>query len=98
MMTSDQGRENGRIEPQFKNAVITVIDDIAVLISSNQRGAFKILQEMIAQIKNVKHYRPLKKRPSQPRISKQPANRWVKDRGDMSKLNKIFVKSTKCKC
>ena len=98
MMASDHGREGGRIEPQFKNAVITVIDDISIFISSRPRNALKILQEMIGLIKNVKHYRPPKKRPSPPRISKHPVNRWRKCRGDMRKVSKTFKISLKCKC
>jgi hypothetical protein len=83
MMMSNQANDDYRMEPQFKNAVVVLTEDLSLLISKYPRKALMVLEEIIELIKRVRYYRPLKKRAPQPRITKRPANRWIKCRGDM---------------
>lgn len=62
--------------PQFKNAVMTLAHDAAVLAPDKPAIAAKIFKEIISQIARVKYYPPQKKRPSQPRVTKRKINRW----------------------
>lgn len=62
--------------PQFKNAVMTLAHDAAVLTPDKPAIAVKIFTEIINQIARVKYYPPQKKRPSQPRVTKRRINRW----------------------
>lgn len=77
---TNQSSENGRIEPQFKNAVLALSADAFVLIPQAPQQSLLIFKELLEQIARVKYYRPLKKRPNQPRICKKPPNKWCDDR------------------
>lgn len=72
--------EAGRIEPQFKNAVIAFAHEAFVLTPLAPDNALLIFKELLDQIARVKYYRPLEKRASQPRVCKMPPNKWCHDR------------------
>jgi len=71
-------------EPQFKNAVMTLASEAAVLVPDNPEKATEIFNDILSEIARVKYYRPKIPRPSQPRVCKRPLNKW----GD-NKLKKI---------
>lgn len=64
-------------EPQFKNAIMTIASDMAVFVSKNPLRTLEIFEEMLAEIRRVRYYRPKKPRPSQPRVCKRPINKWA---------------------
>ena len=72
-------------EPQFKNAVMTLADEAAMLLPDDPQTAAKIFGEVLAEIDRVKYYRPKSPRPSQPRATKKPANKWCKGKGKKSR-------------
>jgi hypothetical protein len=80
---TDQSSENGRIEPQFKNAVLALSADAFVLIPQDPHQSLQIFKELLEQIAQVKYYRPLKKRPAQPRVCKKPPNKWCEGRAEI---------------
>jgi hypothetical protein len=65
------------IEPQFKNAIMTLASDAAILTPDFPEQAIKIFEDIIKEISRVKHYKVKEPRPSQPRVSKKPANKWI---------------------
>jgi hypothetical protein len=76
----------GEIEPQFKNSVMALAYDAAVLAPEDPERAIEIFKEVLKEIARVKYYRPKKPRPSQPRVTKKPNNKWVGDK--IKKSNK----------
>ena len=75
----------GDAEPQFKNAVMALADEAAILIPSDPRTAAQIFKELLDEIARVKYYRPKSPRPSQPRVTKKPASKWCKGKTKMSR-------------
>lgn len=75
-----QSAENGRVEPQFKNAVLALAHEAIILTPAEPQDALLIFKELLGQIARVKYYKPKKKRPSQPRICKKPSNKWCEYR------------------
>ena len=71
-------------EAQFKNSVITLASDAALLVPDNPEIVIKIFNEILAEISRVKYYRPKKRRPSQPRVNKSPLNKW-----NLNKIKKL---------
>jgi len=66
--------------PQFKHAVMTLASEAAVLVPGDPHRAVQIFREILDEIARVKYYRPKSPRPSQPRVSKSPPNKWRSDR------------------
>lgn len=64
-------------EPQFKNAAMALAADAALLTPQNPEIAAKIFKELLEEIRRVKYYRPKVPRPSKPRITKKPQNKWA---------------------
>jgi hypothetical protein len=64
-------------EPQFKNAIMTLATEAAVLTADDPEQAIEIFQSILQEIYRVKYYRPKLPRPSQPRVTKRSLNRWV---------------------
>jgi hypothetical protein len=75
-----QPSEEGRISPQFKNAVMAIAHDAFVLTPHNPLIALALFKELLDQIARVKYYRPKTKRPPQPRVCKKPPNKWCEYR------------------
>jgi len=64
-------------EPQFKNAIMTLATEAAVLTADDPEQAIEIFQSILKEIHRVKYYRPKISRPFQPRVTKRSLNRWV---------------------
>ena len=62
--------------PQFKHAIITLANDAALLTPTCPEVALGIFQELLHEIERVRYYPPKVPRPSAPRVSKQPVNKW----------------------
>jgi len=67
----------GEKEYQFKNAIMTLSAEVAVLVPDNPKKAIKIFKEILVEIRRVKYYRPKKKRKPYPRITKKNRNKWI---------------------
>jgi hypothetical protein len=65
-----------KFESPFKHAVLTLAADIPVLVADNPTQALIIFREIIAEISRVKYYRAKLPRPSLPRVTKKPLNKW----------------------
>jgi hypothetical protein len=62
--------------PQFKHAIITLASEAALLTPTCPDVALGIFQELLREIARVRYYPPKVPRPSAPRVSKQPMNKW----------------------
>lgn len=65
---------------QFKNAIVVLASEAAVLVPDNPQKAATIFSEILNQISAVKYYRPKTPRPSQPRVTKRAHNKWCNNR------------------
>ncbi len=63
-------------QPQFKHAMLTLASEAALLTPTSPNVALGIFQELLHEIARVRWYPPKVPRPSAPRISKQPMNKW----------------------
>jgi hypothetical protein len=80
MVLASQNLDSDTGECQFKNAVMVLASDAAVLIPDNPEKAAQIFSEILNQIAAVKYYRPKMSRPSQPRVTKRAHNKWCTNR------------------
>jgi hypothetical protein len=78
-LTSRLNREN-HAECQFKNAIMTLAAEAAVLVPDEPQRAVEIFSEILCAISRVRYYRVKSSRPSQPRVTKRPPNKWCSDR------------------
>jgi len=76
MAMGSQSVFSGKKELQFKNAILTLASDAAFLVADDPQKATVIFKEILAAISRVKYYRPKHQRASQPRVNKQPVNKW----------------------
>lgn len=76
-ISEDIGEVPTKAEPQFKNSIMTLASDMAVFASEDAVKALEIFQDILAEIQRVKYYRPNRSRPSQPRVTKRPINKWA---------------------
>jgi hypothetical protein len=67
-------------ECQFKNAIMVLASEAAVLVPDNPEKAAVIFSEILDQIAAVKYYRPKTPRPPQPRVTKRAHNKWCTNR------------------
>jgi len=72
------GRE--KAEYQFKNAIMALANEAAILVPENPQRAVDIFSEILHAIARVKYYRAKHRRPSQPRVTKRPPNKWCTGR------------------
>ncbi|MCP3926596.1 MAG: IS4 family transposase [Desulfobacterales bacterium] len=63
-------------EPQFKNALRTLSVDAAILTYENPAKMIEVFEEILADIRKVKYYRPKKPRKPQPRVTKKTVKKW----------------------
>lgn len=69
------------VEPQFKHAMITLASEAAILTPPQYPElALRIFDELLREIARVRYYRPQTSRPSPPRVSKKPVNKWQLDK------------------
>ncbi len=80
MVLSSEIQSEGTEEFQFKNAIMALASDAAVLVPDNPEKAIDIFNEVIVEISRVKYYRPKEKRPSQPRVTKKPVKKWCNNK------------------
>jgi hypothetical protein len=64
-------------EPQFKNAIMTLASEAAVLTPDDPERAISVFQDVLAEIRRVIYYRPKTPRPSQHRVTKRSNNKWI---------------------
>jgi hypothetical protein len=83
VLSSDTGEANA-IEPQFKNAIMTLASEAAVLAPEDPATAVIIFNDILQAISRVKYYRPKRPRPPAPRVTKRALNKWA-----TSKLKKV---------
>lgn len=67
---------NPRTEPQFKNSIMTLASEAAVLAADDPERALEIFDSILTEISRVKYYRPKSPRPSQPRVTKRRLGKW----------------------
>lgn len=65
-----------KYSPQFKNAIISLALDAAVLTPDDPMSALHIFEELLEEIARVKYYKPKIPRKSLPRVSHKPINKW----------------------
>lgn len=66
-----------KIEPQFKNALLCCSHFAALFVCQNEKRSLRLFEIVLECIARTKYYRHKKPRPYQPRISKQPHNKWA---------------------
>lgn len=76
MILSSEKMYSGEHEFQFKNAIVTLASEAAILAPDDPEKAVVIFEEIIAEISRVKYYRPKTPRASNPRVCKRPPNKW----------------------
>lgn len=64
-------------EPQFKNAVMALAAEAAILTPDKPKVAAAIFNEILEEIRRVKYYRPKIPQPSKARFTKRPKNKWA---------------------
>ena len=80
MVVTSQVHGPSTAEFQFKNAIMTLAAEAAILAPDNPEKAVEIFSEILAAISRVKYYRPKSPRASQPRVTKRPPNKWCSGR------------------
>jgi hypothetical protein len=80
MVVTFQLRGSSTAEFQFKNAIMTLAAEAAVLAPDDPEKAVEIFSEILAAIARVKYYRPKSPRTSRPRVTKRPPNKWCSGR------------------
>ncbi|MBF0538838.1 MAG: hypothetical protein HQL03_11375 [Nitrospirae bacterium] len=63
-------------ELQFKNTVMALAKEAALLTPHDPQKAAEIFNELIEEISRYVYYRPKEKRPSQPRHTKKSRKKW----------------------
>jgi hypothetical protein len=84
MVLSSETIEGSKIEPQFKNTIMTLASEAAVLAPEDPERAVLIFNDILQAISRVKYYRPKGSRPPAPRVTKKPVNKWA-----IGKLKKV---------
>ncbi len=77
MVLSSQTSDKMTAEPQFKNAIMTLASEAAVLAAEDPQKSIQIFEIILKEIQRVKYYRPKAPRPSPPRVTKKPLNKWA---------------------
>jgi hypothetical protein len=72
-------------EFQFKNAIMTLASEAAVLVPDDPETAVVIFSEILRAIARVRYYRSKAARATQPRITKRPPNKWCNGRREKLK-------------
>lgn len=76
VLTDDRVHGSGTAECQFKNAIMTLAAEAAILVPDDPQRAIQIFSEILNAISRVKYYRPKFPRLTQPRVTKRPPNKW----------------------
>jgi len=59
---------------------MTLAAEVAVLVPDEPQKAVAIFSELLNAIARVKYYRAKYRRPTQPRVTKRPPNKWCSGR------------------
>ncbi|RJR43070.1 MAG: hypothetical protein C4567_06275 [Deltaproteobacteria bacterium] len=84
MVLSSEPLEGNVIEPQFKNSIMTLASEAAVLVTEDPETMVIIFNDILQRISRVKYYRPPKPRPAAPRVTKRAVDKWT-----LAKLKKV---------
>jgi hypothetical protein len=76
MVVTSQVHGPRTAEFQFKNAIMTLATEAAILVPHDPQRAVEIFSEILQAISRVKYYRPKSPRPPQSRVTKKPPNKW----------------------
>jgi hypothetical protein len=76
MILSQELTDSKAVEPQFTYSVNALASDAVLLAAEDPEKSISIFKELIEDIARVKYYRSKKERPSEPRVNKQPLNKW----------------------
>lgn len=76
MMLCTQTLSSGKHGLQFKNAVLQLASEAALLVPDDANRAISVFKDVLTEISRVKYYVSKKYRPSQPRVNKSPLNKW----------------------
>lgn len=79
MVLASEEQYAGEKEFQFKNAIMAVATDAAVLVTKDPEKALSIFDEILREISRVKYYRPKNPRPAQSRMTKKSIKKWLKN-------------------
>jgi len=73
-------------QPQLKHALAALTEQACLLAAEQPAAALAALELLLERIGRIRYYPPKKKRPSQPRTSKQAPNKWcLKNRSHPAK-------------
>lgn len=76
MVLPSSPEEPASVNPQFKYAIITMASEASVLVPDAPAMAIRLFQEILLELAKIKYHKPRNKRPSYPRITKRPMNKW----------------------
>jgi hypothetical protein len=76
MVLTSRTHSSKGTEFQFKNAVMTLASEAAVLVPDDPERAIEIFSQLLEAIKRVRYYRSKITRTTQPRVTKRPPNKW----------------------
>lgn len=76
MVLTSRTHSSKGAEFQFKNAVMTLASEAAVLVPDDPERAIEIFSQLLKAIKRVRYYRSKITRATQPRVTKRPPNKW----------------------
>ncbi len=88
MVLSSNILYSGEREFQFKNAIVTLASEAAILTPDDPEKAILIFEEIITEISRTIYYRPEEPRPSNPRVCKAPVNKWCRGKSKTIKDKK----------
>jgi len=80
MLFATENSSGKKYVPQFKNAVISLAMDAALLTAEDPGVALQIFKELLIEMHRVKYYKPKKNRKSYTRVSRKPINKWQQDK------------------
>ena len=80
MVLASKNLNAGAGECQFKNAIMVMASEAAVLVPDNPEKAAIIFSEVLDQIALVRYYRPKTPRRSRPGVTKRGHNKWCTGR------------------
>jgi hypothetical protein len=77
MIMASENISSGTQEYQFKNAIVTLAYEAAILVPDDPEKSVLIFEEIIDEIARVKYYRPKTPQKTKPRVCKKPWNKWA---------------------
>lgn len=82
MVLASKRLSSDACECQFKNAMMVLAAEAAVLVPDNPEKAAATFSEILNRIATVKYYRPKTPKPTQPRVTKRAHNKWCAKRSE----------------